>query len=145
MKKYEGKPRDSKGITVEKDNFSQWFTQIMLKADLADYSKVSGCIVFKPRSYALWEKVMQVVDGEFKKIGIKNAYFPLFIPESLLTKEQAHVEGFTPEVAWVTHAGNTKLDERLAVRPTSEAIVYDSYAKWIRSWRDLPLRLNKWN
>jgi len=145
MKKYEGKPRDSKGITVEKDNFSQWFTQIMLKADLADYSKVSGCIVFKPRSYALWEKVMQVVDGEFKKIGIKNAYFPLFIPESLLTKEQAHVEGFTPEVAWVTHAGNTKLDERLAVRPTSEAIVYDSYAKWIRSHKDLPMRWNMWN
>ncbi len=139
------KIKDIKGITAEKDNFSEWFTQLMIKADLADYSKVSGCIVFKPDSYAIWEKLVAEIDSQFKKIGIQNAYFPLFIPESLLTKEQAHVKGFTPEVAWVTHAGDKKLDEKLAVRPTSEAIIYDSYAKWIRSWKDLPMRLNMWN
>jgi prolyl-tRNA synthetase len=137
--------KNDKGITAEKDDFSEWFTQLMIKADLADYSKVSGCIVFKPASYAIWEKLVREIDGKFKKIGIKNAYFPLFIPESLLTKEADHVEGFTPEVAWVTHAGDKKLDERLAVRPTSEAIMYDSYAKWIRSWKDLPLKINIWN
>ncbi|MEN9626582.1 MAG: hypothetical protein RL557_910 [archaeon] len=137
--------KDNKGITVEKDNFSEWFTQLMIKAELADYSKVSGCIVFRPASYAIWEKLVKEIDTQFKKIGIKNAYFPLLIPESLLTKEQDHVQGFTPEVAWVTHAGDKKLDEKLAVRPTSEAIIYDSYAKWVRSWKDLPLRINIWN
>ena len=137
--------KDSKGITAEKDEFTEWFTQIMVKAELADYSKVSGCMVLRPASYVLWEKLVSVVDGEFKKAGIKNAYFPLFIPESLLTKEADHVEGFTPEVAWVTHAGERELDEKLAVRPTSEAIIYDSYSKWVRSYKDLPLRLNIWN
>ena len=141
----EKKTKDNKGITAEKDEFSEWFTQIMIKAELADYSKVSGCMVLRPASYVLWEKLVSVVDGEFKKMGIKNAYFPLFIPESLLTKEEDHVEGFTPEVAWVTHAGNRELDEKLAVRPTSEAIIYDSYSKWIRSHKDLPLRINIWN
>jgi len=133
------------GITAEKDDFSEWFTQVILKADLADYSDVSGCMVLKPTSYAMWEKIKEECDKRLKKIGIKNCYFPLFIPEKLLTKEQEHVKGFTPEVAWVTHAGNTKLSEKLAVRPTSEAIMYASYSKWIRSWRDLPLRLNQWN
>ena len=134
------------GITVKKeDDFSEWYTQVIQKADLADYSSVSGCMVFKPYSYFMWEMTQKVVGDEFKKIGIKNCYFPMFIPESLLNKEKVHVEGFSPEVAWVTQAGNTKLSERLAVRPTSETIMYDSYAKWIRSWRDLPLRLNQWN
>ena len=137
--------KDIKGITAEKDNFSEWFTQLMIKADLADYSKVSGCIVFKPSSFVIWEKLVKEIDSQFKKIGIQNAYFPLLIPESLLTKEQDHVKGFTPEVAWVTHVGEKKLDEKLAIRPTSEAIIYDSYSKWIRSWKDLPLRLNIWN
>jgi prolyl-tRNA synthetase len=137
--------KDEKGITAEKDEFSEWFTQIMLKADLADYTNVSGCIVFKPTAYAIWEKIVAETDKRFKKIGIKNAYFPLFIPEKSLKKEETHVEGFSPEVAWVTHAGDTKLAEKLAVRPTSEAIMYESYSKWIRSWRDLPLRLNQWN
>jgi len=135
-----------KGLTVKKEeDFSEWYTQLIQKADLADYSVVSGCIVFKPYSYAIWEKIVQIVDKQLKARGIKNAYFPLFIPERLLTKEKTHIEGFSPEVAWVTHAGNTKLEERLAVRPTSETIMYDSYAKWIRSWRDLPLKLNQWN
>jgi len=137
--------KDDIGITSTKDNFSSWFTEIILKADLADYTKVSGCLVFKPASYTIWEKLVKIIDTEFKKIGIKNAYFPMFIPESLLSKEKDHIKGFTPEVAWVTHAGNKKLDEKLAIRPTSEAIIYDSYSKWIRSHRDLPLKLNLWN
>ena len=140
------KKEEKIGITTKKeDDFSEWYTQIITKADLADYSSVSGCMVFKPYSYFMWEILQKTVDKEFKKIGIKNCYFPMFIPESLLNKEKAHVEGFSPEVAWVTKAGNTKLSEKLAVRPTSETIMYDSYAKWIRSWRDLPLRLNQWN
>ena len=139
-------PKDTKGITISKENnFSEWYTQVIQKAELADYSAVSGCIVYRPNSYALWEKIVQVTDAKFKAIGIKNAYFPLFIPESLLKKEATHIEGFAPEVAWVTMGGNTSLSERLAVRPTSETIMYDSYSKWIRSYHDLPLRLNQWN
>ncbi|MBW3012818.1 proline--tRNA ligase [Candidatus Woesearchaeota archaeon] len=142
----EGEDKKGYGLTVKKEeNFSEWYTQVIQKADLADYTSVSGCIVFKPYSYAIWEKIKEETDKRFKALGIKNAYFPLFIPESLLTKEAEHVEGFAPEVAWVTQGGNTPLNERLAIRPTSEAIMYESYAKWIRSWRDLPLRLNQWN
>ncbi len=137
--------KDTKGITVQKDEFSDWFTQIMLKADLADYTDVSGAIVFKPTAYSIWEKIKDECDKRFKNLGIKNCYFPLLIPEKSLKKEQDHVKGFAPEVAWVTHAGDTKLNERLAIRPTSETIMYESYSKWIRSWRDLPLKLNQWN
>jgi prolyl-tRNA synthetase len=133
------------GISVKKnENFSEWYTEVIQKADLADYTEVSGCIVFKPTSYAIWEKITELVNERIKKQGVKNVYFPLFIPEKLLAKEETHVEGFTPEVAWVTHTGKTKLNEKLAIRPTSEAIMYDSYSKWIRSWRDLPLKLNQW-
>jgi len=139
------KEKDMKGLTADKDEFSEWFTQIMLKADLADYSAVSGSIILKPGAYVLWEKIVSETDKRFKKLGIENVYFPLLIPERLLKKEQEHVEGFAPEVAWVTHVGNTELKERLAIRPTSEAIMYESYAKWIRSWRDLPLKYNQWN
>lgn len=138
-------PKDTKGIAAKKENFSEWYPQAIQKADLADYSAVSGCIIYKPGSYLIWEKLQQIVDKKFKEVGIKNAYFPLFIPESLLKKEAAHVKGFAPEVAWVTQGGNTKLDERLAIRPTSETIMYEAYAKWIRSHKDLPLRLNQWN
>ncbi|MBD3248834.1 proline--tRNA ligase [Candidatus Woesearchaeota archaeon] len=135
-----------KGITVKKEeDMSKWYTEVIQKADIADYSDVSGCMVFKPYIYEMWERLKEYVDKEFKKLGIKNAYFPLFIPEKFLNKEKEHVEGFAPEVAWVTHAGETKLDERLAVRPTSETIMYPSYANWIRSWRDLPLKINQWN
>lgn len=133
------------GITAEQDEFSDWFTQIMLKADLADYTEVSGCMVFKPYGYAIWEKVVQETDKRLKALGVKNAYFPLLIPEKFLNKEKEHVEGFSPEVAWVTKAGDSELTERLAVRPTSETIMYPSYSKWIRSWRDLPLKINQWN
>lgn len=138
--------QNQSGITFKKDeNFSEWYQELMIKGELADYTKVSGCIVFRPRSYAIWEKIVSETDKLFKKVGIQNVYFPLFIPESLFLKEKEHVEGFVPEVAWVTHAGNKKLGERLAVRPTSEAIMYDSYSKWIRSHNDLPMRYNQWN
>jgi prolyl-tRNA synthetase len=137
--------KDNRGITAEKDEFSEWFTQIMLKADLADYTAVSGCIVFKPTAYEIWENLKEAVDGGYRQLGIRNAYFPLFIPEKFLNKEKEHVAGFSPEVAWVTHAGNTKLNERLAIRPTSETIMYPSISKWVRSYRDLPLKLNQWN
>ena len=133
------------GITAEKDDFSDWFTQLMLKADLADYTDVSGCIVFKPNAYAIWEKIREECDKRFKKLGIENAYFPLLIPEKFLMQEKEHVEDFNPLVAWVTKAGGKELAEKLAIRPTSEAIMYPTYAKWIRSWRDLPLKINQWN
>src|SRR3989344_6062380 len=137
--------KDTKGVTAEKDEFSDWFTQIMLKAELADYSSVSGMMVFRPGAYEIWEKIKEEVDKRFRKLGIKNCYFPLFISEKTFDKLKEHTSGFAPEVAWVTHGGDTKLSERLAVRPTSETIMYESYAKWIRSWRDLPLKLNQWN
>jgi prolyl-tRNA synthetase len=140
------KKEQTLGLTVKKQkNISEWYSQVIIKSGLIDYSLVSGCIVYKPYSYAIWEKIKEVVDKRLKAMGVKNAYFPLFIPERLLKKEQVHVKGFSPEVAWVTHAGDTKLEERLAIRPTSETIMYESYAKWIRSWRDLPLKLNQWN
>lgn len=143
--KQKGDKKNELGVTADKDDFSEWFSELMIKAELADYTDVSGCIVFRPDSYALWEKIQKETDKELKKLGVRNAYFPLFIPEKFLSMEKEHVEGFTPEVAWVTMAGETKLNERLAVRPTSEAIMYPSYAKWIRSWRNMPLRLNQWN
>jgi len=133
------------GITIKKDDdFSEWYTQVIQKAELIEYSPVSGCMVIRPYAYSIWEAVQEFMDKEIKKMGIQNAYFPLFIPESLLRKEQEHVEGFTPEVAWVTEHGTSKFEERLAIRPTSETIMYASYRKWIRSYKDLPLRLNQW-
>ncbi|MAE13000.1 proline--tRNA ligase [Candidatus Woesearchaeota archaeon] len=133
------------GITAnKKDNFSDWYTQVIQKAELIDYSDVSGCMVLRPYSYEIWETIVAYLDPKFKEKGVKNAYFPLLIPEKLLNKEKDHIEGFAPEVAWVTHGGNSKLPERLAIRPTSETIMYNSYAKWIRSYRDLPLLINQW-
>ncbi|MFO8015712.1 MAG: aminoacyl--tRNA ligase-related protein, partial [Candidatus Woesearchaeota archaeon] len=134
------------GITVRKsEDFSEWYQQVLLKSGLIDYSAVSGCIIFRPDCYSVWERIKEETDKRLKNLGIRNTYFPLFIPESLLKKEATHVEGFSPEVAWVDYGGDTKLGERLAVRPTSETIMYDSYSRWIRSWRDLPLKLNQWN
>ncbi|MGM5488704.1 MAG: proline--tRNA ligase [Nanobdellota archaeon] len=136
----------TKGLTVtKKENISEWYTEVIQKADIVDYSDVSGCMIFKPYCYEMWEILQREIDRRFKNAGIKNCYFPLFIPERHLVKEADHVEGFAPEVAWVTGAGSSEFAERLAVRPTSETIMYPSYAKWIRSWRDLPLRLNQWN
>src|SRR3989338_9662048 len=112
------------GLTIKKeDDFSEWFQQLVLKSDLADYSPVSGCMIFKPTSWQIWESITEEINKRIKKMGVKNVYFPMFIPEKLLAKEQEHVKGFSPEVAWVTHAGDTKLNERLAIRPTSEAIM----------------------
>jgi prolyl-tRNA synthetase len=134
------------GLSVKKsENFDEWYIDVILKSGLSDYSDVSGCMILRPDSYFIWEQIQKTTDENFKKAGIKNVYFPLFIPEKFLVKEKEHVKGFSPEVAWVTHAGDRKLDERLAVRPTSETIMYPSYSKWIRSWRDLPMRYNQWN
>jgi len=133
------------GITVKKDeNFSEWYTQVVLKSTMADYAPVKGCMIFREHSYAIWEKIQRIFDEKIRATGHRNVYFPLFIPESFLKKEAEHFQGFVPEVAWVTIGGDTPLEERLAVRPTSETIMYATYAKWIRSWRDLPIKLNQW-
>lgn len=137
--------KKTQGMIYKKDDFENWYPELILKAELADYSAVSGCIVIRPYGYAIWEKVVKVIDEHLKKKGVKNAYFPLFIPESFLKKEEEHVKGFAPEVAWVTEAGNSKLSEKLAVRPTSETIIYPSYSKWIKSYSELPMKINLWN
>ncbi len=128
----------------KEENISEWYTQVIQKADLIEYTDVAGCMIFKPNSYQIWEKIQYFLDDKIKKMGVKNAYFPLFIPKKLLCKEEDHVEGFAPEVAWVDYGGDTKLGERLAIRPTSETIMYDAYSKWIQSYRDLPLKMNQW-
>lgn len=133
------------GITVKKDeDFSEWYTQVVLKSKLADYAPVKGCIVFRAYSYAMWEKIQDYFDERIKETGHKNAYFPMFIPERFLKKEAEHFKGFVPECAWVTLGGDRELKEKLAVRPTSETIIYTMYKKWIKSWRDLPIKLNQW-
>ncbi|MDE1849132.1 MAG: proline--tRNA ligase [Candidatus Micrarchaeota archaeon] len=140
------KKDENEYITVKKgENFSEWYSQVLLKSGFIDHSEVSGCLVFRPSAYGTWQIVMDAVDKEFKEDGVEDTYFPLLIPERFLRKEQEHLEGFSPEVAWVTHTGDSKLEERLAIRPTSETIMYVSFAKWIRSWRDLPIRYNQWN
>lgn len=131
-------------ITPQTEDFSRWYTDVVRRTELADYSPVKGSMVIRPYGYAIWELMQGMLDTRFKDTGHVNAYFPLFIPESLLKKEAAHVEGFAPEVAWVTRGGNEELDEPLVVRPTSEAIVGTMYAKWVQSWRDLPLLINQW-
>jgi prolyl-tRNA synthetase len=131
-------------ITPRSQDFSKWYLDVVRKAELADYSPVKGCMVIRPYGYAIWELIQQALDKRFKAAGHVNAYFPLFIPESLLSKEAEHVEGFAPQVAYVTHGGGEELEERLVVRPTSEAIIGTMYAKWIQSWRDLPVLINQW-
>jgi prolyl-tRNA synthetase len=133
------------GITESKEHATgDWYAEVVQKAGLADYAPMGGFIVTRPRGYALWEGIQDHLDGWFKETGVRNAYFPMFIPESYLEREKDIVEGFDPEVAWVTQAGNDELDERLAVRPTSESIITPFMAQWVRSHRDLPLRLNQW-
>jgi prolyl-tRNA synthetase len=131
-------------ITPRSQDFSRWYLDVVRRAELADYSPVKGCMVIRPYGYAIWELIQQAFDREFKRTGHVNAYFPLFIPESLLNKEAEHVEGFSPQVAYVTHAGGEELEEKLVVRPTSEAIIGTMYAKWVQSWRDLPILINQW-
>jgi prolyl-tRNA synthetase len=134
------------GITAKKnENFSDWYTQVVLKTDLVDYSPVTGFIVLRPYGYAIWENIRSLLDRRFKETGHQNAFLPLLIPENLLAKERTHFAGFTPEVYWVTKAGDRNLSEKLAVRPTSETLAYSVFSKWISSYRDLPLKLNFWN
>src|SRR2546423_9369649 len=131
-------------ITKQSDDFGRWYIDVVRKAELADYSPVKGCMVIRPYGYAIWELIQQSLDRRFKATGHVNAYFPLFIPESLLMKEKEHVEGFAPQVAWVTRGVDEELEERLVVRPTSEVLVGTMYARWVKSWRDLPLLINQW-
>jgi len=133
-----------KHITKRSSDFSRWYTDVIKKAELADYSPMKGMMVIRPYGYEIWELIQKNLDKMFKATGHKNAYFPLFIPESFLKKEAEHVEGFAPEVAWISEGGSEKLEERLAVRPTSEAIICSMYSKWITSWRDLPVLINQW-
>jgi prolyl-tRNA synthetase len=131
-------------ITPRSQDFSRWYLDVVRRAELADYSPVKGCMVIRPYGYAIWELLQRALDDRIKATGHVNAYFPLFIPNSLLTKEAEHVEGFSPQVAYVTHAGGEELEEKLVVRPTSEAIIGTMYANWVQSWRDLPLLINQW-
>jgi len=133
-----------KGITKRSEDFSRWYTDVIVGARLADYSPVKGCMVIRPNGYALWERMQSYLDKMFKETGHENAYFPLLIPESFLEKEAEHVEGFAPECAVVTHGGGKKLEERLVIRPTSETIIWAMFKKWIMSYRDLPLLINQW-
>ena len=131
-------------ITSMDTDFAQWYTDVVKKAELIDYSSVKGCMVIKPAGYAIWENIQNELDRRFKETGVENVYMPMFIPESLLQKEKDHVEGFAPEVAWVTHGGLNPLQERMCVRPTSETLFCDFYANDIQSYRDLPKCYNQW-
>ena len=133
------------GVTVKKNvDFSEWYTEVVLKSGLADYAPIKGCMIIREHAYAIWERIQDVFNKKIKATGHNNVYFPMFIPEGLLKKEAEHFEGFVPEVAWVTQGGETPLEEKLAIRPTSETIMYATFAKWIRSWRDLPIKINQW-
>src|SRR5581483_893875 len=132
-------------LVDQEDNFSQWYNQVVRKAELADYAPVRGCMIIRPYGYAIWENLQRLLDARFKETGVENAYFPLLIPRSFLEREAEHVEGFAPEVAWVTRGGGEELEEPLAIRPTSETIIGHSFSKWIQSYRDLPVLINQWN
>lgn len=135
---------EKKQLVKKSENFSQWYVEVVLRSELADYAPVKGCQVFRPYGFAVWENIKDILDREIKKAGVKNAYFPLFIPEKFLKKEKEHIEGFSPELAVVAFGGGKELKEKLVVRPTSETIIYEMYSKWIKSWRDLPLKINQW-
>src|SRR3989440_5384716 len=132
-------------IIDQEDDFSKWYNQVVRKAELADYAPVRGCMIIRPYDYAIWENIQHLLDARFKETGVVNAYFPLLIPRSFLEREAEHIEGFAPEVAWVTRGGGEELEEPLAIRPTSETIIGHTYAKWIQSYRDLPILINQWN
>jgi prolyl-tRNA synthetase len=135
---------DDKKLTTRAEDFSAWYNEVVLRSELADYSPVKGSMVIRPNGYGIWERMQRALDDMFKATGHQNAYFPLFIPESFMKKEAQHVEGFAPELAVVTHGGGKKLEEPLVVRPTSETIIYHMYAKWVQSYRDLPILINQW-
>jgi len=136
---------EKKELIKKSDNLSGWYQNVVIKAELADYTPVKGCMVIRPYGYAIWENIQAELDKMIKSLGVKNAYFPIFIPETLLKKEKEHVKGFSPELAVVTIGGGEKLKEKLIVRPTSETIMYAMYAKWLQSYRDLPILMNQWN
>ena len=136
--------KELKEITSRDVDFAQWYTDICKKAELIDYSSVKGCMIIRPYGYAIWENIQKELDRRFKETGHENVYMPMFIPESLLQKEKDHVEGFAPEVAWVTHGGQEELQERLCVRPTSETLFCEHYANIVKSYRDLPKLYNQW-
>lgn len=131
-------------MVTRKEDFSKWYLQTIQKADLMDYSPVRGCMIFKPDGYEIWEHIQEAFNARFKEEGVRNAYFPMLIPESFFNKEKDHIEGFSPELPWVTEAAGEQLEERLALRPTSETIIGDAYSQWIQSYRDLPLMINQW-
>ena len=133
-----------KEITPRDVDFAQWYTDVIRKTDMVDYAPVRGCMVIKPYGYGIWELIQKHLDAKFKETGHENVYMPMLLPESLLMKEADHVEGFAPECAWVTQGGSEPLAERLAIRPTSETIFCTMYAKWVQSWRDLPMKYNQW-
>ena len=139
-----GKDRFVNQIADINTDYTQWYTDVCLKSELCDYGPVKGTMVFRPYGYAIWERIQAEADRRFKAHGVVNAYFPMLIPQSFLMREAEHVEGFAPEVATVTHVGNTELGEKLVLRPTSETIIGNMYSKWIDSYRDLPLKLNQW-
>ena len=138
------KVRDMSKLPDIKKNFPEWYQEVITAAELVDASPTRGCVVIRPYGYALWENIKDVLDKKIKKMDVQNAYFPLLIPESFLKKEEKHVEGFSPEVAVVTHAGGKKLEEPYVIRPTSETMIYHMFSRWIKSWRDLPLKINQW-
>ncbi len=135
---------DDKKLTTRAADFSAWYNEVVLRAELADYSPVRGCMVIRPNGYGIWERMQRALDDMFKETGHSNAYFPLLIPQSFLQKEAEHVEGFAPETAVVTYGGGKELEEPLVIRPTSETIIYSMFAKWVQSYRDLPLLINQW-
>ena len=139
-----GKEEFVKEITNIEDDFAQWYTDVVRKAELADYTDTKGCIAIRPYGYAIWENIQNYADKLFKDVGVTNLYMPVLIPESMLEKEKDHVEGFAPEVAWVTMGGGEELEERLCIRPTSETMMSTMYSKWVKSWRDLPVLGNQW-
>ncbi len=131
-------------LTKQSEDFSKWYNDLILQAELADYAPVKGCMIIRPYGYAIWENIQKIMDKEIKRMGVNNVYFPLFVPEKFFQKEAEHVEGFNPQVAWVTYGGGKKLEEKLAIRPTSETIMYNSFSNWIHSHRDLPFKINQW-
>lgn len=131
-------------LTKQSDDFSKWYNDVILQAELADYAPVKGCMIIRPYGYAIWENIQKIMDAEIKRMGVNNVYFPLLVPEKFFQKEAEHVEGFNPQVAWVTHGGGKKLEEKLAIRPTSETVMYDAFSDWIHSHRDLPFKVNQW-
>eukprot|EP01095_Lingulamoeba_sp_RSL-Kostka_P008035 TRINITY_DN2635_c0_g1_i2.p1 TRINITY_DN2635_c0_g1~~TRINITY_DN2635_c0_g1_i2.p1 ORF type:complete len:619 (+),score=249.66 TRINITY_DN2635_c0_g1_i2:94-1950(+) len=144
-KKNEKKVYEGEGIDIKReDNFGEWYSQVVVRSEMIDYYNINGCYIFRPWSYEIWERIQRFLDDNFKNSGVKNCYFPLLVTEKALETEETNFEDFSPEVAWVTHYGDKKLNEKLAIRPTSETVMYPSYANWIRSYRDLPLRLNQW-